>query len=101
MYLHLGQDIVVHMEDVVGVFDLDTSTVEKITRDYLAAAERAGDVIAVTTELPKSFVLCRNRSRPSGRVVYLSQISSVTLRGRSRAPGVKPRPASESLATSL
>lgn len=40
MYLHLGQDKVVSMDEIVGIFDLDTSTVSKATRDYLAKAER-------------------------------------------------------------
>lgn len=83
MYIHLGQDTVVHAQDVIGIFDLDTSTVEKATRDYLSAMERAGDVITISPELPKSFILCRDSSRPSGRVVYLSQISSATLYKRS------------------
>ena len=35
MYLHLGQDKVVSMDEIVGIFDLHTSTVSKATRDYL------------------------------------------------------------------
>lgn len=79
MYIHLGQDTVVRKEDVVGIFDLDTATISKHTRDYLARAEKAGDVINITLELPKSFIVCRDGERESGRVVYLSQISSATL----------------------
>lgn len=30
MYLHLGQDTVVKMSEVVGIFDLETSTISKI-----------------------------------------------------------------------
>ena len=44
MYLHLGQDKVVSMDEIVGIFDLDTSTVSKATRDYLAKAEKDGCV---------------------------------------------------------
>ena len=29
MYLHLGQDTVVKMSEVVGIFDLETSTISK------------------------------------------------------------------------
>ena len=32
MYLHLGQDKVVSMDEIVGIFDLDTSTDRKSTR---------------------------------------------------------------------
>lgn len=82
MYLHLGQDTVVRTEEIIGIFDLDTATIAKATREYLAAAEKAQDVINVTMELPKTFVVCRDVARKSGRVVYISQISSATLRKR-------------------
>ena len=77
MYLHLGQDTVVTFENIVGIFDLDTSTVSKITRDYLKRAEQAGNVINVSTELPKSFTVCKDEK--SKITVYISQISSSTL----------------------
>ena len=79
MYLHLGHDTLVRMEDVIGIFDLDTSTIAKNTRNYLARAEKAGDVVSVTTDLPKTFIVVRDESRPSGQTVYLSQLSSATL----------------------
>ncbi|MEI6578458.1 MAG: DUF370 domain-containing protein [Eubacteriales bacterium] len=77
MYLHLGQDTVVTFDEIVGIFDLDTSTVSKITRDYLKRAEQAGKVINVSTELPKSFTVCKDEK--GNITVYISQISSSTL----------------------
>ena len=50
MYLHLGQDTVVKMSEVVGIFDLETSTISKITREFLAKAEKSGKVINVIKE---------------------------------------------------
>lgn len=77
MYLHLGQDKVVSMDEIVGIFDLDTSTVSKATRDYLAKAEKDGCITNVCTDLPKSFIVCIGRD---GKMhVYISQISSSTL----------------------
>lgn len=84
MYLHLGQETVVKTEDIVGIFDLDTSTVSASTRDYLAKAERAGEVITITDELPKSFVVIKNK-KDRTKTVYISQISSSTLQKRSMA----------------
>lgn len=86
MFLHLGEDVLVKKEDIVGIFDLDTSTVKKDTRDYLTAAERMGDVINVSYELPKSFIVCRDKSRKSGRRVYISQISTASLLKRAKQP---------------
>ena len=77
MYLHLGQDKVVSMDEIVGIFDLDTSTVSKATRDYLAKAEKDGCVTNVCTDLPKSFIVCIGRDGKTH--VYNSQISSSTL----------------------
>lgn len=77
MYLHLGQDIVIRMESVVGIFDLETSTISGITRDYLAAAQKAGCVVDISQEMPKSFILCCGKD--GKRTVYTSQISTATL----------------------
>ena len=77
MYLHLGQDTVVNMDEIVGIFDLDTSTVSKFTRDYLAKAEKNGWVVNVSFDLPKSFIVCRDKQ--NNTQVYISPISSSTL----------------------
>ena len=77
MYLYLGQETVVPMRDVVGVFDIDNTTVSKSTRDFLSEAEHHGQVITVSDELPRSFVVCESENE--GVTVYISQISCATL----------------------
>ncbi len=81
MYLHLGKDTIVRKSDIIGVFDLDTSTVSKTTRDYLTNAEKSGKVINVSTELPKSFILCRENNETK---IYICQLSPLTLIKRAR-----------------
>lgn len=76
MYLHLGQDTVVLIKDIIGIFDLETSTISQTTRDTLAAAQKSGRVVNVSMEMPKSFVLCGNGEKTT---VYITQISSSTL----------------------
>ena len=76
MYLHLGQTTVVSTASILGVFDLDNSTVSKHTRAFLTKAQKEGRVVNVSMELPKSFVVCRERG---GLTVYLSQIAPSTL----------------------
>ena len=85
MYLHLGQDTVVRTDHIVGIFDLDTSTVARGTRAFLAQAQKAGHVINVSEKLPKSFVLCAPQGEQT-EWVYVSQISSATLRRRAGLP---------------
>lgn len=81
MYLHLGQDAMIHTRDIVGVFDLDTASVSKRTRAFLARAEKQKQVVYTSTELPKSFVVAAAKGRT---VVYVSQLSSATLKGRAQ-----------------
>ena len=59
MYLHLGQDTVIKTNEIIGIFDMDTSTLSRTTCAYLAQCEKKGRVVNVSMELPKSFVLCR------------------------------------------
>ncbi|MBR5486261.1 MAG: DUF370 domain-containing protein [Oscillospiraceae bacterium] len=80
MYLHLGQDVVVREKDIIGIFDIDTASVSKITKEYFTACERSGQVVNVTDDLPKTFVVCRDKKNEP--TVYISQISSATLKKR-------------------
>ena len=76
MYLHLGNNYVIPEREIIGIFDMDNTTISKHTRNLLRLAEKRGRVTAVTNDLPKSFVLCRDGS------VYLCQISPSALAGR-------------------
>ena len=80
MYVHLGQETVVKEDEIIGIFDLDSTTVSKHTRKFLNLAEKRKQVINVSYELPKSFIIC-NKNKKSK--VYISQISSQTLQKRS------------------
>ncbi len=79
MYLHLGQDTVVRTRDVIAIFDLENASISKSTKSYLSQAQKKGYVINVTLEMPKTFVVC---SVDGKTVVYISQISSATLKKR-------------------
>ena len=57
MYLHLGNDVVVDKKCIVGIFDMDNTTVSYQTRNFLAKAQKEGMVIDVADDLPKSFIL--------------------------------------------
>ena len=79
MYLHLGENTVVRTDSIIGIFDMDTSTISKWTKDYLSNATKNKRVINVSMELPKSFVVCNENNEIK---VYVSQISSQTLKKR-------------------
>ena len=79
MFLHLGQETVVDTKNIIGIFDMDTSTVSKFSRNFLNLAQKQGKVVNVSYELPKSFVVCNENGEI---VVYISQLSSITLENR-------------------
>lgn len=80
MYIHLGEETAVRSADVIGIFDIENTSLGKYTREFLAAAEKGGRVINVSYEMPKSFTVCENGG---GEKVYISQISAATLSKRS------------------
>ena len=80
MYIHLGQETVIKSDEVIGIFDLDSKNVSKNTRIFLSKAEKKKEVINVSFELPKSFIICSKKRKNK---VFISQISSSTLRKRS------------------
>lgn len=79
MYLHLGQEIVVRSDEIVGIFDIDNTSIEKATRNFLASAEKNHKVINVAFDIPKSFIVCEYKGETT---VYISQISPATLKKR-------------------
>ena len=82
MYPHLGQSVVVPFRDVIGIFDLDNTTSSHRTRAFLSRAEREGELVDISMDVPKSFVLCRSEL---GTMVYLSQLSPATLLRRAES----------------
>lgn len=76
MYVHIGNDVVVHDQDIIGIFDMDTSTVKKITMKYLQKIESEGKLINISDDLPKSFIICKKSDK---EIVYLSNLNSSTL----------------------
>ncbi len=84
MYLHLGQSTVITTNDLIGIFDMDNTTVMKSTRDYLTKAEKSGEVVNVSYELPKSFVVCADKKNKEKKV-YITQISPSTLLKRAKS----------------
>ena len=86
MYLHLGKGTVVSKTEIVAIFDLDITSQSHLTRKYLSMAEKSGQVVNVSEDIPKSFVVCEANGK---RTLYLSQMSSATLLKRAEADMVQ------------
>ena len=54
MYLHLGHKTVINSNEVIGIFDLDTATVSKRTRDFLNKNEKKNNIVIVSEEIEAS-----------------------------------------------
>ena len=79
MYLHIGNGKSVKKKDVIAVFDLDTATVSKITKDFINREQKSGRVEYADFDLPRAFILS---SEKDGCKVRLSRISTVGLKLR-------------------
>lgn len=79
MYLHLGQDVVIKKTDIIGIYDMDNTTIAASTRDFLFTCQKENRVITIADELPKSFIVCNENGDIK---VYVSQISAATLNKR-------------------
>ncbi len=87
MYLHVGRSAVVPFEEIVGIFDLDNASWSHRTRAFLEKAEKEGRVVNAASDLPRSFVVRQQRDGES--TVYLSQLSSATLKSRMEGNGLE------------
>ena len=79
MYLSIGADFAVRQDAILGIFDLDNASWSRHTRAFLREAEQQGQAVAVTDELPKSFLLTEEFGLER---VYLTQLSSAALEKR-------------------
>lgn len=77
MYLVIGKSDLVRTDEIIGIFDLDITSQSHITRAFLTSSEKAGQVVSVSEDIPKSYIVTSGKA--AGRRVYLSQPSSATL----------------------
>lgn len=80
MFLHIGGDIVIPVKNIIAIFDIESTTISKDTREFLKIAEEEGFVESISHDLPKSFIIAEIEKMSK---IYLSPISSITLQKRS------------------
>ena len=79
MFLHLGENVVVPIKDIIGIFDLQNTMYSSDTIQFLRLAEEDGFVERITAEQPKSFIIAEVNNKSK---IYFSPISSTTLTKR-------------------
>ena len=80
MYVNIGGDLAVRDSSIIGIFDLDNTSVSHRTQEFLSKAEREGEVVPCD-DLPKSFVLT---SEYGMNRLYLTSLNTATLEKRAR-----------------
>ena len=76
MRVYLGGNEFIKKDDIIGIFDMDSATISKNTREFLGFAENEKKVIYSNLyEFPRSFVVTKEN-------VYITPIASVTLNRR-------------------
>ena len=78
VYLSIGNDMAVRDKSIIGIFDLDNTSLSKRTQLFLNKAEQEGQVVPCD-DLPKSFVLTAEYGMSR---VYLTSYNTSTLEKR-------------------
>ena len=56
----------IRQKNIIGIFDLDNSTVSGVTKNFLSSAEKANRIAGINI-LPKSFVLTDLKCSKNGK----------------------------------
>lgn len=80
IYLHIGNNYSIDVREIIGIFDMDNTTVTSCTKKLLDRAEKEKKLFLATYELPKTFIVTNKR-------VYISQLAASTLKKRLEKEG--------------
>ncbi len=75
IYLHIGNNYSVDVREIIGIFDMDNTTITSCTKKLLDKAEKEKRLFLATYELPKTFIITKKR-------IYISQLAASTLKKR-------------------
>jgi hypothetical protein len=75
MYIHLGGEKIIRTSQLVAIFDVSIEQSSKLSRQFVAQAQKKREVELIGEEEPKSIVVTEEK-------VYYSPISTSTLKKR-------------------
>ena len=82
MFIQLGLVYVLNDLVIIGIFNLETTTVSPRGREFLNYAQKNGAVVSLSDDLPQCYVLA---DAPVD-TVYLSELSSAAMNRRFLIP---------------
>lgn len=77
MFLYLGGDVTVKSKEVIGIFDIEECSVSRTTAEFLNFSQKKGQIVNVSEEMPKSFIVTDSKT-------YISNVSNRTIALRAR-----------------
>ena len=75
MYIHIGGDVSLPTYKILGIFDIEKTSVNKDVNDYLMKLQKQGKIYYVSYDMPKSYIVTED-------YVYISNVSVFTLKRR-------------------
>ena len=75
MYVTVGGGEVIRTKEIIGIFDMDTATVARTSKKFLTEKEREGKLVNYCRDLPKSFLLCKDK-------IVICDLNTKTIKGR-------------------
>ena len=76
-FIHIGGDVSIYADDLIGVFDLEKTTVNPAVNTFLAKAQKSGGVYYCSLDMPKSFVIAED-------TVFVTNVAVGTIKERAR-----------------
>jgi hypothetical protein len=77
MFLHLSNDVSVYTSDIIGIFDIDKTTLSEKARAFLASEQKNNRIYYCTLDLPKSFAVTTDTT-------FICGVNTDTLKKRTR-----------------
>ncbi len=81
MYLHIGNDHIVLTKDIIGIFNIEKTSVSEDTKNFLRSAAAKGHEVSCTSDIPRSFIVTFD-DRTLDEKVHISRISPASLEKR-------------------
>ncbi len=76
MYLHIGKDIIINNEDIIGIFNIDYVKNTKEYKKMIECLKENGDLINISDNQNKTFILTEKNTLIKG---YITNIGTTTI----------------------
>lgn len=79
VFLEIGNLRTIPIAGIIGIFDMDSTTLSAVSRAFLQEKQKYGGITSVSSALPKSFILYDDGELEQ---IYFSPFSASVLRHR-------------------